>query len=302
MSKTGYGETRWSEGTLLTDFGFTGQRHDGTGLIFMHARYYHPALGRWTQADTIVPNLANLQEWNRYGYALNNPTRYIDPSGHQIEPPEYQPGNIAHTGTVGPHVVSSETTVQYTDNVAADPSFVYRSPLDAKIRQFYVDNSVPGLPQDLVDNYYRELGDIKLTPAQMMKCNPHVDIRRSEDFGAEYHSLRGGGEKYIEIQGPAIAGTNGTLGKFTVNYKGDLRVDAEGDWFFDGTVGFYDIYDFNPLYGEDRRDLVPEFKVRFTNVVLPGDSFTITSEEIPATQSNYSTLATYPGFTTYRES
>jgi hypothetical protein len=62
----------------------------------MHARYYHPALGRWTQADTIVPDLANHQEWNRYGYALNNPLRYVDPSGHKKSPPppphEPEPG------------------------------------------------------------------------------------------------------------------------------------------------------------------------------------------------------------------
>jgi hypothetical protein len=60
-----------------------------------------------------VPNLANPQEWNRYGYCVNNPTRYIDPRGHQIEPPEYQPFGIAHTGTTGPYVSSADATVQY---------------------------------------------------------------------------------------------------------------------------------------------------------------------------------------------
>ncbi|MCP4525479.1 MAG: RHS repeat-associated core domain-containing protein [Aestuariibacter sp.] len=79
-----YGTTRYSEGTLATDFGFTGQRKDSsTGLVFMHARYYHPALGRFVSADTIVPNLGNPQDLNRYAYVNNNPLRYTDPSGHQ---------------------------------------------------------------------------------------------------------------------------------------------------------------------------------------------------------------------------
>jgi hypothetical protein len=35
-----------------------------------------------TQPDSIVPNPANPQDWNRYAYARNNPLRYTDPSGH----------------------------------------------------------------------------------------------------------------------------------------------------------------------------------------------------------------------------
>ncbi|MCP4543489.1 MAG: RHS repeat-associated core domain-containing protein [Chloroflexi bacterium] len=76
-----YGEVRWGEGTLATDFGFTGQRSvAGTGLVFMHARFYDPALGRFVSADTIVPDPGNSQSFNRYSYVLNNPLKYIDPS------------------------------------------------------------------------------------------------------------------------------------------------------------------------------------------------------------------------------
>ena len=34
------------------------------------------------QADTIVPQPANPQALNRYAYGLNNPVKYIDPTGH----------------------------------------------------------------------------------------------------------------------------------------------------------------------------------------------------------------------------
>jgi len=78
-----FGTVRWNEGTLPTDFTFTGQRDVlGTGLVFMHARFYHPSLGRFVSADTIVPEPKNPQAWNRYSYVNNNPLRYSDPTGH----------------------------------------------------------------------------------------------------------------------------------------------------------------------------------------------------------------------------
>jgi len=59
-----------------------------SGQAFYNARYYDSALGRFIQADTIVPSPANPQSLNRYSYAVGNPLRYIDPSGHAYCPPE----------------------------------------------------------------------------------------------------------------------------------------------------------------------------------------------------------------------
>jgi hypothetical protein len=39
-------------------------------------------LGRFISADTIAPGFANPQNRNRYSYALNNPLKYTDPTGH----------------------------------------------------------------------------------------------------------------------------------------------------------------------------------------------------------------------------
>ncbi len=51
----------------------------------MNARYYVPAIGRFASADTIVPDPAEPQSFNRYSYTLNNPLRYTDPTGHCAE-------------------------------------------------------------------------------------------------------------------------------------------------------------------------------------------------------------------------
>lgn len=45
-------------------------------------RFFSAYLNRFLQPDSIVPDPANPQDWNRYGYARNNPIRYTDPSGH----------------------------------------------------------------------------------------------------------------------------------------------------------------------------------------------------------------------------
>jgi RHS repeat-associated protein len=78
-----YGQEREIDDTPSpTDFGFTGQRKDGFGLMDYNARYYSPYLGRFVSPDTMVPDPTSSSGFNRYRYARNNPLKYVDPSGH----------------------------------------------------------------------------------------------------------------------------------------------------------------------------------------------------------------------------
>jgi RHS repeat-associated protein len=62
----------------------TGQRLESTiGLYYYGARWYDPAAGRFIQADSIVPG--GVQGLDRYAYVGNNPVRYTDLSGHNID-------------------------------------------------------------------------------------------------------------------------------------------------------------------------------------------------------------------------
>jgi len=80
---TAWGTTRYEYGSTPTDRRYTGQREEASfGLYFYNARWYDPALGRFIQADTIVPGAGNPQAWDRYAYVNNNPLYYTDPSGH----------------------------------------------------------------------------------------------------------------------------------------------------------------------------------------------------------------------------
>jgi len=75
-------------------FLYTGQEADDTGLMYYNARYYDPFLRQFTQADTILPNVYDPQQLNRYSYVTNNPYRYVDPSGHIVD-------TIADVGFIG---------------------------------------------------------------------------------------------------------------------------------------------------------------------------------------------------------
>ena len=65
------------------DRGYTGHENlKWFGLINMNGRMYDAALGRFLSPDMIVQNPTNTQSYNRYSYCLNNPLKYVDPSGY----------------------------------------------------------------------------------------------------------------------------------------------------------------------------------------------------------------------------
>ena len=67
--------------------GYTGHEHlTRFNLINMNGRMYDPLTGRMMSPDNYVPDPFNTQAYNRYGYVMNNPFKYNDPSGEIIVP------------------------------------------------------------------------------------------------------------------------------------------------------------------------------------------------------------------------
>jgi RHS repeat-associated protein len=81
---TAWGEVRYSSSDSPTNYTYTGQYSyvSDFGLHFYNARWYDSSLGRFAQADTIIPTGQGVQAYDRYAYTNNNPIRYTDPSGH----------------------------------------------------------------------------------------------------------------------------------------------------------------------------------------------------------------------------
>ena len=84
------------------DRGYTGHEHlQSVGLVHMNGRLYDPKLHRFLMPDNFVQNPTNSQNYNRYGYVLNNPLMYIDPSGESGTPCEGCPGDFGGNGNGG---------------------------------------------------------------------------------------------------------------------------------------------------------------------------------------------------------
>jgi len=86
---TPFGDAVTSIATVENSFRFPGQYYDPeTGLHYNYFRYYNPQIGRY-----ITPDPIGL--WggiNLFVYGLNNPSKYTDEYGDQVQGP-YVPGN-----------------------------------------------------------------------------------------------------------------------------------------------------------------------------------------------------------------
>jgi RHS repeat-associated protein len=66
---------------------FAGQELDEpSSLYYFGARYYDPSLGRFITPDSdLAAELTAVDALNRFAYALNNPTSFVDPTGHNTD-------------------------------------------------------------------------------------------------------------------------------------------------------------------------------------------------------------------------
>ncbi|GEM_PF-3136472 len=179
-----WGESRYTSGVTPTARRFTGQIEDAAiGLYFYNARSYDPSLGRFIQADTMVPSPANPQSLNRYAYTLNNPLRYTDPTGHYTTDAiinylkENYPDNwlemwdIWRNDTAWANFLSN---AQGGDYFAIDPS----SDPAVMLLQFL------GTGEDVLEGIV-QISQIGTIPQQKIKCE---DIR-TDKYGTKLNGL-----------------------------------------------------------------------------------------------------------------
>lgn len=69
--------------TWIVNRGYTGHEHlDAFGIINMNGRVYDPLTAQFFSPDPVMTDAGNWLDYNKYGYCLNNPFRYTDPSGY----------------------------------------------------------------------------------------------------------------------------------------------------------------------------------------------------------------------------
>lgn len=77
-------EYRESGNSLINEVQYTGAIYDElTGLLYLNARFYDPATGRFISQDTYRGERDDAGTWHLYAYCANDPVNYVDPSGHK---------------------------------------------------------------------------------------------------------------------------------------------------------------------------------------------------------------------------
>lgn len=125
-----YGGVRYSNGTMPTDYGFTGQRADNaTGLDYYNARYYDPVAGQFISADVILPG-GGYDIWglSRYAYVEGNPVARTDPSGNLLESggAGCDPANCEPDGGVQ-EVTGSGVVIDSSSSAQPTPQELYQA-------------------------------------------------------------------------------------------------------------------------------------------------------------------------------
>jgi RHS repeat-associated protein len=114
-----WGEVR--SGTAPTSYTFTGQYSNVSdfGLMYYNARWMDPSLGRFAQADSIVPD--GVQGYDRYAYANNSPVNYTDPSGHAVECGITPGGTCKGVGPLEPTLVRDQNGISGAAHLGLPP-------------------------------------------------------------------------------------------------------------------------------------------------------------------------------------
>ena len=73
-----FGKQLSAAGNPLTKYGFTGEWTDPTNLVYLRARYYDPATGRFLSKDPIGGLIVLPGTLNLYTYVSNNPINFFE--------------------------------------------------------------------------------------------------------------------------------------------------------------------------------------------------------------------------------
>lgn len=215
----GYGGTTTTIPTtstgLFLDRGYTGHEHLlGVGLINMNGRIYDPKLHRFLQPDNNVQDPTNPQNFNRFGYCMNNPTKYSDPSGEFWG---FVAGFIFSAYVHGAQATGEANPLkwnagQYLNALAAPTSQV----LSLGVTNFgnaYVDNynKESMLVGTTVGSIPVDYSFIKVNYSWNQLKNDYLHMMRSADNWADGE----GGQEFGEFVAgtiPIISGVNAYLG------------------------------------------------------------------------------------------
>jgi hypothetical protein len=185
-----------------------------------------------------VPDLKNPQYLNRYTWALNNPLRYTDPSGHSPVSQEEEPHGEPGGGVPGGEMALWAEEAQIA---AGEDRFLAQTKAQAAAQ----------LAAETIGDHYGVLGE------QVACAEVNIDVRAAEEVGVASQlreAAAGGGDMSGLVQKLADMSTRGSgdrlvLGKFVEGGGYIKEAQTNGGRFFLTGKGVYE------ALGDFRKDL-----------------------------------------------
>ena len=228
--------TDWSYNNVpepvITDRGYTGHEHlDMFGLINMNGRIYDPVTARFLNVDPVLQDPSNSQNFNSYSYCLNNPLKYIDPSGYSESGPDEEEiwtyySKAWESGFRGGYAEFSRQFIsQYLEYLSSPESAGGGSYSMSFTWDVLMGQIIPSDPQDYV------VGCRSLPQYNVINQRNHVSLEFITDpidyFAATWNpSERIGGYSLDEFGG-GIAGANYLVSAAGASIKG-IQLVTEG--------------------------------------------------------------------------
>lgn len=158
---------------LFLDRGYTGHEHLlSVGLINMNGRIYDNKLHRFLQPDNNIQDPSNSQNYNRFGYCMNNPTKYTDPTGEDWGDVlgfligSYFSGVQASNGQLNP--------IKWDSNTWINAGLGGLSGLASNYANNYVNNNYANNPQTSTTNVTVNTTNANATQNNI-NYHPHVN-------------------------------------------------------------------------------------------------------------------------------
>jgi RHS repeat-associated protein len=214
---------------LNNNYKFTGHERDGeSGLDYFIARHYAFTLGRFLQPDPGPFVLRNAQSLNRYSYALNNPLRFVDPSGeyatYAVDEENKTITIYVTVGLYGPGA-SNELADEIEDNIEQTWQGTYTDPETGEQYKVTTEATVQvvqeGFPTPGVNNFLyvsEEVGRAFFENRHNVGTNEYPQYRgaifaNTTRRGQKHETghMLGLGDGYYEDTGRPVPGHEGTI-------------------------------------------------------------------------------------------
>jgi RHS repeat-associated protein len=167
---TPWGEIRGGgSGMTETSLNYTGQRRDSTGLLFYHARYYDPNLGRFLSADTVVPGAPDgsmdgtlvtpLTVSFHEGDLLATLITEAQSVANSDFSPQRRDRSLSHSGPANAQALNRYSYVQNNPINYDDPTghVRYNRRQAAEVKRFLKEEGIPALKK-IRDDTMSQLG------------------------------------------------------------------------------------------------------------------------------------------------